>query len=153
MPRNLSEHFTLEELVASQTAARKGIDNTPGVTAMRNLKSLADVLEEVRVLLGGVSIIVSSGYRSPALNAAVGGSEKSAHMQGLAADFTAPKFGTVLQTARKIAASGIAYDQLIHEYGSWVHIGLTAPGVKPRRQNLSIFQGTGYLPGIVSKPM
>jgi zinc D-Ala-D-Ala carboxypeptidase len=152
MPKILTEHFTLDELVASQTAARRGIDNTPGAAALRHLKSLAEVLEEVRTLLGDVSLVISSGYRSPALNAAVGGSAKSAHMFGLAADFTAPKFGTVLQTAKKIAASGIAYDQLIHEYGSWVHLGLAAPGVAPRRQNLSIFQGTGYLPGIVAKP-
>ena len=152
MPRSLTEHFTLDELVASQTATRSGIDNTPGAATLRNLKSLAEVLEEVRTLLGGVSLLISSGYRSPALNTAVGGSAKSAHLLGLAADFTAPKFGTVLQTAKKIAASGIAYDQLIHEYGAWVHIGLATPGVAPRRQNLSIFKGTGYLPGIIAKP-
>ena len=80
----------------------------------------------------------------------VGGSKISAHMQGLAADFTAPGFGTVLQVARKIAASEIAYDQLIYEFGSWVHIGLSTG--HPRQQNLSIFTGTGYLPGIIQKP-
>jgi zinc D-Ala-D-Ala carboxypeptidase len=152
MPKNLSEHFTLEEFVVSQTAARKGIDNTPSADIVRNLRRLAAILEDVRSLLGGVFIMISSGYRSPALNAAVGGSKKSAHMIGLAVDFTAPSFGTVIQVARKISGSDISYDQLIHEYGSWVHIGLANKGVEPRKQNLSIFKGTGYLKGIVGKP-
>ena len=149
MPRKLSEHFTLEEMILSQTAARKDIDNTPTPAIVVNLRLTVATLEDIRTLLG-VPILVSSGYRSPALNKAVGGSKISAHMQGLAADFTAPGFGTVLQVARKIAASEIAYDQLIYEFGSWVHIGLsTGP---PRQQNLSIFTGTGYLPGIIQKP-
>jgi len=150
--RRLSRHFTLDELVASQTAARCGIDNTPAAADVRNLRRLAATLEKIRTLLGGTAILVSSGYRCPALNTAVGGSATSAHMAGLAADFTAPGYGTVVQVAQKIAASRIRYDQLIHEYGAWVHISI-APGRKvPRRQKLSIFQGTGYLKGIVTKP-
>jgi hypothetical protein len=152
MPRNLSEHFTLEELIISQTAARLGIDNTPSADIMRNLRKLAGVLEEVRSQLDDVSILVSSGYRCPELNKAVRGSKSSAHMDGLAVDFTAPAFGTVIQVARKIAASDLSYDQLIHEYGAWVHIGLAKDGVEPRRQKLSIFKGTDYLNGIVGKP-
>jgi hypothetical protein len=136
-------------MVISQTAARMGIDNTPTPEILKNLKIMAAKLEEIRSLLG-VPVLVSSGYRCPALNKAVGGSKGSAHMLGLAADFTAPSFGTVLQTARKIAASGIEYDQLIYEFDSWVHIGLS--GGAPRRENLSIFQGTGYLRGLMSKP-
>jgi hypothetical protein len=73
-------------------------------------------------------------------------------MAGLAADFTAPGYGTVVQVARRIAASNLRYDQLIHEYGSWVHIGLAPRRGKPRRRNLSIFKGTGYLGGIITKP-
>ena len=146
MPRKLSEHFTLEEMILSQTAARKDIDNTPTPAIVANLRLTVATLEEIRTLLG-VPILVSSGYRSPALNKAVGGSKISAHMQGLAADFTAPGFGTVLQVARKIAASEIAYDQLIYEFGSWVHIGLSTEPL--RQQNLSIFTGTGFLPGII----
>ena len=152
MPKSLSAHFTLDELTASQAATRKGIDNTPTPDVLRNLQSLAAVLEKIRTLLGGVSIIVSSGYRSPAVNKAVGGAKNSAHMSGLAADFTAPKFGTVLQTARMIAASEINYNQPIYEYGAWVHISLAAPGAVPRRENLSIFKGTPYLKGLVSRP-
>jgi zinc D-Ala-D-Ala carboxypeptidase len=153
MPRFLSPHFSLDELVASQTAARKGIDNTPGAAELRNLKRLSAVLERVREVVGGKSVIISSGYRSPALNEAVGGARNSAHMLGLAADFSVPSFGTLLQVAKAIAATPcLDYDQLIHEYGTWVHIGLAEDGVVPRRQNLSIFQGTGYLAGLVSAP-
>ena len=149
--RRLSRHFTLEELIVSQAASRRGIDNTPAPQVVRNLRRLATLLEQVRKLLGGAPILVSSGYRCPELNAAVGGSKASAHMAGLAADFTAPGYGSVYQVARKIAASDLRYDQLIHEYGAWIHIGLAPGRGKPRRQNLSIFKGTGYLKGIVSR--
>jgi zinc D-Ala-D-Ala carboxypeptidase len=152
MPRQLSEHFTLDELVLSQVAARSGIDNTASKQIVQNLRELARVLEQVRTLLGDVPILISSGYRCPELNAAIGGSKSSAHMKGLAADFTAPAFGTVLQVARKVAASDIAFDQVIHEYGSWVHVGLANSGEEPRLQRLSIFRNTGYLKGIVTSP-
>jgi zinc D-Ala-D-Ala carboxypeptidase len=153
MPKALTTHFTLDELIASQTAAREGIDNSPDAEIRKNLLRLAQTLEDVRALLGGVPLIISSGYRCPALNKKVGGSKKSMHMQGLAVDFTAPKFGTVLQIARKIAASSIAYHQLIHEYGGWVHLGLAETGAVSLRENLSIFKGTGYLAGIQSAPV
>lgn len=152
MPKKLSPHFTLEELVFSQTAARKGIDNTPSPAVLANLKRVAETLEAVRSLLGDVPIRISSGYRSPALNKAIGGAKTSKHMDGLAVDFTAPGFGTVLQTAKKIAASGIAFDQVICEYGSWVHLGLAPLAQTARGEKLSIYAGTGYLKGIVSKP-
>lgn len=151
MPTFLSEHFSLEELVASQTATRRQIDNKPSPGIVLNLRRLCAVLEEVRALLGGVPLVISSGYRSPALNKAIGGAGTSKHMLGLAVDFTVPKFGTVLQTAKAIAASGIAYDQTIYEYGTWVHLGLAPSGQVPRRQNLSIFSGTGYIDGIVTR--
>lgn len=150
--RRLSRHFTLNELVASRTAARRGIDNAPSPAVVRNLRRLAVLLEQVRKLLGGTPLRVNSGFRCRALNAAVGGAKASAHMAGLAADFTAPGYGTVLQVARRIAESNVRYDQLIHEYGAWVHIGLAPARRKPRRQNLSIFKGTGYLHGLVTKP-
>lgn len=142
----LSRNFTLEELTVSQEAARRGLDNTPGPDEIENLKRLAVLLEEVRLLLGH-PILVSSAYRSPKVNSAVGGSKNSAHMAGLAADFTCPGYGSVYEVAARIRDSGIAYDQLIHEYGAWVHIGLSEN--TQRQQNLSIFKGTGYLPGIL----
>jgi hypothetical protein len=151
MPRQLSEHFSLEELTVSQTAAREGLDNTPGSAELRNLRSLAEVLERVRSGLGGAPVLVSSGYRSPAVNAAVGGSSTSAHMKGLAADFIAPQFGTVLETARAISRMDIAFDQLIYEYGRWVHLGLAEPGRTPRRQLLSIGAQKKYVSGLTSQ--
>ena len=143
----LSRHFTLEELTVSQEAARRGLDNTPDAETIENLKRLAILLEEIRLLLGP-PIIVSSGYRSPKVNSIVGGSSNSAHKYGLAADFTCPGYGSVYEVCMAIRDSGIVYDQLILEFGAWVHIGLSD---EPRRQNLSIFKGTGYLPGIVER--
>lgn len=132
----LTDHFSLAEMTASETAARKGIDNTPSPAIIKNLTRTAQLLERVRVLLGSKPILVSSGYRSPALNAAVGGSKTSAHMQGLAADFICPGFGTPLAICQRLDSLGMEFDQLIQE-GNWVHIGLAAEGIKPRRQVLT----------------
>lgn len=119
---NLSEHFTLEELTASEVALRKGIDNTPTDDIVANLTELAGYLERVRTLLG-VPMHVNSAYRSPKVNAAVGGSSTSAHMTGQAVDFVAHDFGTPQDIARAIEASDIQFDQLIYE-GNWVHFGI-----------------------------
>lgn len=119
---NLSAHFTLEELTHSEVAMRKGIDNTPNAEVVANLTELAGVLERVRDLLG-VSMHINSGYRSPKVNAAVGGSTVSAHMTGQAADFIAPAFGTPQEIAKEIESSDISFDQLIFE-GTWVHLGI-----------------------------
>ncbi len=150
MPTQLSPHFSLEELTFSQTAARQGIDNTASPQIAANLVLVVGILEDIRSLLGDVPLHISSGYRCPALNTLIGGSRTSAHMNGLAADFTAPDFGSVLEVAQAIAASGLVFDQLIHEYGTWVHVGMAASGVTPRRQLLTIFKGTGYMPGILA---
>lgn len=141
----ISEHFSLQELLRSDTAAQQGIDNTPDETVMANLRRLADTLEAVRALVGK-PLRISSGYRSPAVNAAVGGSRTSAHLQGLAADFTvqgmAPR-----ALAQQIADSELAFDQLILEFDRWVHLGL-ATG-QPRRQVLTLRDGRGYQAGLV----
>lgn len=129
---NLSPHFTLAELVASQAATRNGIDNTPAPTAVANLTRVAAVLEQIRALVGG-PITVSSAYRSPALNRAVGGAGNSAHLDGLAADITAPGL-TARALALLIREGGVVLDQLIYE-GTWVHVGLSAGA--PRRQVLT----------------
>jgi len=144
----LSENFTLDEMVFSQTAARLGIDNTPSPEVLANLKRLAQALEQVRSALGGVPILISSGYRSPALNKAIKGARNSAHVLGLAVDFTAPRFGTVLQTAKAAAASGASYDQIIHEYGRWVHMAIPAVGQQARVETLSIHVAGVYTPGL-----
>lgn len=138
----LTDHFSLAEMTASETAARKGIDNTPSPAIIKNLTRTAQLLERVRVLLGSKPILVSSGYRSPTLNAAVGGSKSSAHIQGLAADFICPGFGTPLEICQRLESLGVEFDQLIQE-GTWVHIGLAAEGVKSRRQVLTAKFGEG----------
>jgi uncharacterized protein YcbK (DUF882 family) len=143
---NLSEHFTLEELTASQAAVRNGLDNRPGLEEVKNLRWLAEVLEKVRALVGK-PVHVSSGYRSPAVNRAVGGSAKSAHMLGLAADITVPGMGCK-DLAELIRSSGIGFDQLIHE-GQWVHIGLAEGSL--RKQVLTAHfspAGVTYTQGI-----
>jgi hypothetical protein len=144
---NLTEHFTLEELTASQVAVRRGIDNSPSPDIVKNLSRLAATLERVRAWVSR-PIAVSSGYRCVALNALVGGAANSAHRTGLAADITcsgiAPKALAVM-----IRDSGIEFDQLIYE-GTWVHIGLSVD--VPRRQVLTAHFGSGsvtYSKGIL----
>ncbi|WP_423379547.1 D-Ala-D-Ala carboxypeptidase family metallohydrolase [Burkholderia sp. LMG 32019] len=147
---NLTAHFTLEELTASDAARRRGIDNTPSAAVTANLRRTAETLERVRDVLGGRPVIITSGYRAAALNHAVGGVPSSAHLSGLAADFVCPKFGMPLDICRAIAASTIEFDQLIQE-GTWVHIGLAPIGTKPRRQVLTATFGatsTTYSEGL-----
>jgi len=115
----LTEHFTLEELTFSQTAIRKGINNEPSEAVKRNLKTLAEGLERVRAILL-YPIRISSGYRSYELNKLIGGSSKSAHMDGYAADFTS-NFGNPNEIVRTLKRHGIKCDQCICE-GTWVHI-------------------------------
>ena len=123
----LSSNFTVEEAVFSQTAARLGIDNDPPIDILHNLKLAAYGLEQVRRELGDKPIIVSSWYRSPALNEAVKGSAKSSHMQGFAVDFTCPSFGTVDEVMQRLVESAIDYRQIIKEFVTptskgWIHI-------------------------------
>lgn len=134
----LSAHFTLAELIASDKARELQIDNQPGPLVQRNLRRLAERLEQVRHLLGDRDIHVNSAYRCEALNRAVGSKGTSMHLHGLAADIVCPRFGTPLQVAQAIAASGLGFDQVIHEFGRWVHLGLAPDGAAERRQQLTI---------------
>lgn len=115
----LTEHFSLEELTASKTAAAHKIVNTPDAVSAANLKVLADGLEQVRGLLNA-PIDIHDGYRCPALNKAVGGVPNSAHAEGYAADFVCPGYGTPLEIVEKLQ-NAVVFDQLIQE-GTWVHI-------------------------------
>lgn len=144
MTTRLSPHFTLEEMTLSQTASRKGLDNSPSPVVLENLKATALRMEAVRDLLMR-PILVSSGYRSAQVNAAVGGVANSAHTQGWAVDFIAPDFGDPLRICEAIAASKIEFDQVIQE-GTWVHVSF-APAM--RRQLLTKTPG-GYAPGIAA---
>lgn len=140
---NLSPNFALDELTASETAARHGIDNTPDQAIIQNLTRLANALQEVRALLGNKVIIVSSGYRSPELNQKVGGSATSDHCKGLAADFICPSYGTPDEIVRVVMASAIPFKQVIREFDKWVHFSIPEEGEAPRKQALIIDkQGT-----------
>ncbi|MBI3514386.1 MAG: DUF882 domain-containing protein [Proteobacteria bacterium] len=142
----LSDHFTLEELVHSQDAERHNIDNTPSAAIIENLGVVARSLETVRALFDG-PIIITSGYRSPALNAFVHGAANSQHMEGLAADFICPQAGTPAEICQRIENSGIGFDQLIYEY-TWCHISFVATA--PRRMALTLNRAThGYDVGII----
>lgn len=142
---NLSPHFTLQELTDSPSAAKAGIDNTPGHDALANLQRLCQLLESVRTLVGA-PLIISSGYRCPALNQLIGGVESSAHVRGLAADFSVPGLSP-RQVVQLIVDSDLVFDQVILEFDRWVHLGLSE--VAPRRQVLTLRKGSGYQPGIV----
>lgn len=134
---NLSKYFTLEELTASQTATRRGLDNSATPEIVENLTRLALELDKVRFGLGS-PILISSGYRSPYLNTIVGGSDRSAHMDGRAADLTCPQFGPPEAICRAIIAGPYEFDQLILEFDSWVHFAIAREGEPPRRQFLRI---------------
>ena len=141
----ISPNFTLAHLSCSETAEARGIDNSPPPEVVENLKRLAAGLEQVQALLGH-PLEISSGYRCLELNAVVGGSPASQHVQGLAADFVCPKFGEPLEVARSISESAIAFDQCILEYGRWVHISFSP---EPRGRVLTLYDRTeGYVAGL-----
>jgi len=141
----LSNNFTLEQLIRSDTANERGIDNAPPPGHVENLRRLAFGLEEVSARLGH-PLEISSGYRCPELNSAVGGAPTSQHCLGLAADFTCVAFGSPLEIALALGESTIDFDQCILEFGRWVHISFCP---EPRGRLLTIYDSqTGYLDGL-----
>ena len=131
----LSPHFDLEELIHSDTATRLGIDNTPTVEVIDNLTYLAGELEHVRTILGH-PMLISSGFRSYALNDHLGSKRTSSHTKGLAVDFICPSFGNPHSVCDAIVMANINYDQVILEYDRWVHLSFHPD--KPRNQALII---------------
>lgn len=121
--KKLSENFTVEELTHSDTAERLGIDNTPDLDSLENLQFLVDnVLQPLRDMYGR-PIVVNSGYRSPKLNKAVGGSKTSQHMTGQAADITAGSKTENKELFNLVLDNDLIFDQLIDEKNySWIHI-------------------------------
>lgn len=122
MTTRLTQHFTLEELTFSEAAIRHGITNTPDSEVLPRLTLVANNLELIRSILGNRGIHVNSGFRSPAVNLLVGGSQTSAHCEGWAVDITCSDYGTPKSVCEAIASSGLKFDQLIQEFGSWCHI-------------------------------
>jgi zinc D-Ala-D-Ala carboxypeptidase len=127
----LTQHFTLNELTHSSTAQRLKLDNTPTPEALASLLYTAEMLERIRATLE-VPIVVTSGYRGPVVNRAVGGVSSSDHMTGQAADIVAPRFGTPHAVAARLAplVGTLGIGQLILEGvggKQWVHVSTRPP--------------------------
>ena len=142
----LSNNFSLNELTRSQTAERKGIDNTPSAEHQENLKSLCtNVLQPIRDHFSRV-VTISSGYRSPELCVAIGSKTTSQHAKGEAADFEI--FGVSNKELADWIHYNVQYDQLILEYwkesdpnSGWVHCSYSEN--QKRRQYLKAFKSNG----------
>lgn len=142
----LTPHFSLAEMTVTST----GIKNVPNAAQLANLTHTAQQMEKVRAILGK-SININSGFRSDAVNRAVGGVTTSAHSFGFGVDFVCPDFGTPYEICAALIKAGIKFDQLIHEKRRWVHIGFgLKSGISNRQQVLTLPpQGGRYLPGLV----
>jgi hypothetical protein len=133
-------HFTIEELYASETAKKKGINNKPNVQQMVNLVYLAAyVLEPLRVAMGE-PIKIGSGFRCEALNRAVGGVRNSQHMKGQAVDLC---IDGDLKKGKKwfeYIRKNLPFDQLIWEHNAkgsyWVHVSFVFPDFGKNRKQV-----------------
>jgi len=135
---NLTPHFTLDELTASEAAERNGWDNTPNEAELANLKRLAAFLEEVKTVLGGRPIMVNSAFRNKQVNDSVGSKDSSQHRTGCAVDIRVPQL-TPDQVVKAIIESGLPYDQVIREFDRWTHLSIpNTPDAAPRKQALVI---------------
>ena len=151
----LSKNFTLAEFTKSQTATRRGIDNTPQGEHLEAAKALFEnVVQAVRENFGVT--VLNSGYRGPELNEAVGGSSNSQHCKGEAVDLECP--GTSNYEVAKWIEDNLDYDQLILEFytpgipdSGWVHVSYTANG-ENRKQSLTAMKENGktvYKTGLI----
>lgn len=128
------KYFSLSEFLNSATAKRLGIDNTPTFEVVDNLNKLADYLDVIREKVGK-PILISSGFRCPVLNKAVGGVSNSQHQKGLAADLICAD----MESLEKVLRETGGFDQLIKEHrkGSnsfWYHVSVAPRNGKPRQQ-------------------
>ena len=137
----LSPHFTFGEMTYSETALRHGWANYPDPQSIDNLKRLCLLLEQVRLLFLA-PLNITSGYRGPQVNEAIGSKATSQHCIGCAADFKVAGF-TPDEVCRKILRSNIRFDQLIREYNSWTHISVPNDPERPNRGQALIIDATG----------
>lgn len=153
---NLTTNFTLQELTKSETALRKNMPNVPTEDDIANMKLLAEkVLQPLRDHYG-VGIKVNSGYRSPDVNAAVGGSRASDHCKGQAADIEIP--GIANAVVAQYIKDSLQYTQLILEFytpgipdSGWVHVSYDANNLKCQTLTATKKDGkTAYLNGLVA---
>lgn len=134
----LSPHFRLSEFLRSTAAKAQGLSNVPGPAVVESLRLLAvALLQPLRNRFG--AILVTSGYRSPEVNAAVGGASTSAHLSGHAADIV-PLHASLDEVMAYLPESGLAWDQAIHE-GSHLHISRISRRGEQRRQLLRLHVG------------
>ncbi|MBW4653989.1 MAG: hypothetical protein KME20_13275 [Kaiparowitsia implicata GSE-PSE-MK54-09C] len=139
----LSKYFTLAEMTFSQTALRRGINNTPGPSEIKNLQVLCEeVLDPVREQFGK-AITPNSGYRSEELNLAIGGARSSQHIargKAAACDFVVP--GVSVPIVCDWIHYNLTFDQLIEEFWNpktgrgWVHVSYDP--MRQRRQRIRI---------------
>ncbi|WP_027366949.1 D-Ala-D-Ala carboxypeptidase family metallohydrolase [Desulfocurvibacter africanus] len=149
----LSPDFYLDEFTRSETAARNGIVVEIPLSSKLffNVQRLAvTLLQPMRDALGLTTIL--SGYRPPDLNRLVRGSFMSRHMDALAADLDVAG-ASPLEVCRWYEQSGLPFDQVIHEFGCWTHVGAALEGAEPRRELLTAWTDpkngrTRYTPGI-----
>lgn len=151
----LTSNFSLKELTTSDTAIRKGLDNTPNETVTANLKLLAEnILQPIREHYGK-SVKVNSGYRSPEVNASVGGSKTSDHCKGQAADIEIN--GVANGDLAKYIVDNFKFTQVILEFytqgvpdSGWVHVSYDPQDLKCQALTAVKKDGkTVYLPGLV----
>ena len=151
----LSEHLDLSEVTRSESAKRKGISNMPTAEHIANFKLLAEkIFEPIRTHFR-CPIIISSGYRSKELNAAIGGSATSQHCSGEAIDIDmdGTPNGVTNRMVFDFIKDNLTWDQLIYEFGDkenpdWVHVSYESSG-KQRKQILRAVRTNGktsYLP-------
>jgi len=142
-----SPHFTVAEMIESDVARRHNFNNSPNGNERIYLADLCNFyLEPVRSLVAR-PLRVTSGYRCPELNTLIGGARYSAHIDGRAADIKV-KGLSAAALMRRIYRSELMpkIDQLILEYGGWVHLGIARRGTRPRAQALIISVPGLYLP-------
>jgi len=144
----LSKNFTLEEFLISQTAERHAIDMTPSDEVIGNLTTVVEtILQPLRDLVGS-PLVISSGFRPLELNTRIGGSKTSAHVTGRAADFRVIGMEP-FPVCEVLRDEGILYDQNIHEFGKWTHVGIANNN---RDEDLTAYKGsdgkTKYVLGI-----
>lgn len=145
MTTHISTHFTWREATHSDTAVRRGLRNDPDDAVKQAIEDAAHGLEGVRSLLGDKPIDITSWYRSPEVNAAVGGSKTSDHQTGYAVDFR-PRAMNAYQAAKIIEASPLMFDQLIwYPAQDRLHISF-AP--KLRREVMTKRQSATYAKGL-----
>jgi hypothetical protein len=152
----LTENFSLAEMIKSETAMRKGLDNDPGEVEIENLRTLCEnVLQPVRDAYGR-GVKVNSGFRHPDVNAAVGGSRTSDHCKGMAADIEIP--GVANADLAEWIQENLEFTQLILEFytpgvpdSGWVHVSYDPNNLK--KQVLTALKENGktvYKAGIIA---